>query len=319
MQPIIPFEPVRRDAIPTKGDWMPQIKWDGVRMLTYFDRDGVHLFNRKRHERTMQYPELLNIHEYCSGSSAILDGEIIALGADGKPSFHNVMRRDGVRRADRVPLAQQSVAITYMVFDILYLNGEWLTKRPYRERMEMLGKVLQAHPNVQMVTTHDDANALFNVVKEYGMEGIVLKRSDSPYVIGGKSDLWIKVKNYQDLIAVIGGFTLDASNTVNALLLGQYDARGRLWYIGHTGTGKLTKQEWRAMTQWLTPHVTGTRPFVNEPERHRDANWVTIKFTVKIQFAEWTPGGTLRQPSIQAVVDVPAQRCVFDEQAPARP
>lgn len=319
LDPVIPFEPIRRDAISTQGIWLPQIKWDGVRVLTYFDGNTVRLFNRKRRERTMQYPELSAIDTYCTGDSVILDGEIIALGQNGKPSFHEVMRRDGVRRRDSVALAQKAVPITYMVFDILYHNGEWLTTRPYVQRLERLSSILKAHPNVQQVSTHDDAFALFEVVKSYGMEGIVLKQPDSPYILGGKSDLWVKVKNYQDLIAVIGGFTVDESGAVNALLVGQYDASGRLWYIGHAGTGRLSKAEWRLLAEKFRPHVTDTRPFVNQPDRHRDANWLAPQFAVKIQFAEWTPGGTLRQPSIQSFVDIPVNQCVFDDQAPLRP
>ncbi|MDB5052920.1 MAG: ligase [Bacilli bacterium] len=95
LEPVIPFEPIRSNSIPEGSVWIHQIKWDGVRVLTYYDGFKCRLFNRKLNERTNQYPELLDVKSYCHSDSVILDGEIIALGSDGKPSFHEVMRRDG--------------------------------------------------------------------------------------------------------------------------------------------------------------------------------------------------------------------------------
>ncbi|MFC6546706.1 DNA ligase, partial [Cohnella cellulosilytica] len=110
MKPIIPFEPIRSDSVPSGKQWIYQVKWDGVRILPYFDGAQIRLFNRHLNERTMQFPELTD-RSYFEASSIILDGEVIALAADGKPSFHEVMRRDGVRRADRVAMARHEVPI----------------------------------------------------------------------------------------------------------------------------------------------------------------------------------------------------------------
>lgn len=312
MKPIIPMEPVNSEAIPIGKEWIAQVKWDGVRILTYFDGQSVGLYNRKQHERTLHYPEITNIGAYCSAQSIILDGEVIALGADGKPSFHEVMRRDGIRRMEKVAMAQREVPVTYMIFDVIYKDGIWLDKHPYQERMEVLTAAIQPNDQVQLVTSHDDGQALFDVIKLHGMEGIVLKKLSSTYAIGQKKDSWLKKKNYRDLIAAIGGFTLNAG-IVNAVLLGLYDAEGRFWYIGHTGTGKLTHQEWRELTETLKPLVRKERPFINKPERHGDAYWVKPTITAKIKYAEWTEGRSLRQPSIQSFVDVRPEECVFDE------
>jgi bifunctional non-homologous end joining protein LigD len=139
----------------------------------------------------------------------------------------------------------------------------------------------------------------------------VMKKRTSPYFIGEKRDVWQKIKNYRDLIAAIGGFTL-RDGIVNAVLLGLYDDQGRFWYIGHTGTGKLTHQQWKELTARLAPTVVKERPFVNKPERHADAFWVQPTLTAKIKYAEWTEGRSLRQPSIQAFVDVPPYECTFE-------
>lgn len=310
MNPIIPFEPVVSGSIPAGPNWRYEIKWDGTRILTYNDGGSTSLFNRKKRNRTGHYPELLNFRSYCKASSAILDGEVIALAEDGKPSFHEVMRRDLIKRLERIEEVRRKVPVTYMIFDVVYVNGNWINDRPLAERLDILHNIIVPHEHVQLVSAHNDGNALFAVIEKQAMEGIVCKDLASTYAINGKDGRWLKVKNYGDITAVIGGFTL-GGGFVNAVLLGQYDADGKLWYIGHTGTGKLKKSEWRDLTDVLKPMTVKDRPFVNQPERHHDAYWVTPKLTVKVQYSEWRwhEGRALRQPSLQAFVEVPAEDC----------
>lgn len=310
INPVIPMEPKSSDQIPAGKEWIAQVKWDGVRILTYYDGSEVRLFNRKIHERTFHYLELIDIKRYCRASSVVLDGEIIALDSEGKPSFHNVMRRDGIRRLERVEQVKNVVPITYMVFDLLYYNNHWVNELPLTKRIELLTDTIIPRPNIQLVSSHQDGEALFDTIEEHGMEGIVMKQKSSPYLIGEKKNLWLKIKNYRDLIAVVAGFTLNAG-VVNALLLGLYDADEHLWYIGHTGTGRLTKQEWRELTQVLSPLIIEDQPFVNRPQRHKDAYWVKPELTVKIKYAEWTEGRSLRQPSIQSFVNAAPRECTF--------
>lgn len=310
MEPIVPFEPIKTDRIVKGERWIAQVKWDGVRILTYFDGRNVRLFNRKKNERTAHYPEITDIHKYFRADSVILDGEMIALGPDGTPSFHQVMRRDGIRRLDRVDQARKIVSVTYMVFDVVFFNGKWLDNRPLKERMEILSDKIRPNEHVQPVAHFDDGEALFDAVCEKGMEGIVLKDLESSYLIGGKDDRWQKKKNYRDLIAVIGGVTYRGS-TVNAVLLGLYDDRGKLWYIGHAGTGRLTADDWRRLTERVQPLITHERPFVNRTERMREVTWVRPRLAVKIQYIEWLEGRSVRQPSIQAFVDVPPEECTL--------
>jgi bifunctional non-homologous end joining protein LigD len=311
MNTIIPMEPKSSGSIPERGEWLAQIKWDGVRIQTYYDGKKVLLFNRKANERTSQYPELINIESYCTASSVILDGEVIALGEDGKPSFHEVMRRDGIRRIERVEQMMKVVPITYMIFDVLFWNGEWVIHLPLTDRQEILASIINPGDHVQLVSSHEDADILLKVMKQQGMEGIVLKRKNSPYLIGEKKDQWLKVKNFSDLIAVVGGYTV-RDGIANALLLGLYDEHGKLWYIGHSGTGKLTKQEWRDLTEQLSMIEQSHQPFVNTPQRSAAAKWVQPLITVKILYAEWTPGGSLRQPSIQGLVEYPPEDCLLE-------
>jgi bifunctional non-homologous end joining protein LigD len=311
LTPIVPFEPVLTDSIPDGDNWIAQIKWDGVRMLTYFDGKEVKLYNRKRNERTLHYPELCDIGSYCQAHSIILDGEIIALGLDGKPSFHEVMRRDGIRRMEKVKDVLRRVPITYMIFDVVFCNGQWLDKRPLQERIEILSNTIIPNDSIQLVSIHHDAGTLFDVMQQQNMEGIVVKDLNSQYFINTKNAHWKKRKFYKDINAVVGGVTL-SGGIVNAVLLGLYDDGGQLTYIGHSGTGRLTKEEWREFTEAIRPLVTAQRPFKNHHARFKDAVWLMPEITVKIQFMEWTSNQTMRQPSIQSFVQVQPKTCVFE-------
>lgn len=311
MKPILPFEPLRTDNVPIGAKWIYQVKWDGVRILAYRDGGEFRLYNRKLNERTMQFPELTD-RGYCKASSFILDGEVIALAADGKPSFHEVMRRDGIRRPEHVAIAQKEVSITYMIFDAVYLNGEWLNNRPLSDRLKLLREFVIPNPNVQLVASHPDGASLFNVVKQNRMEGIVCKDINSTYEIGRKDGRWVKVKNYGDVVAVIGGFTL-RDGVVNAILAGLYH-EGKLRFIGKVGTGKLTAADWRTLTATLQGIALAECPFADRHPDMRGAHWCQPLLTAKVQFSEWRrhEGRTMRQPSIQAFVNVPPQDCVFE-------
>jgi bifunctional non-homologous end joining protein LigD len=148
-------------------------------------------------------------------------------------------------------------------------------------------------------------------MKKHNMEGILMKDLSSTYLIDGKDGRWKKKKFYRDIIAVVGGVTLK-NGIVNSLLLGLYDKDGHFRYIGHVGTGKLTQKDWVDLTKYIKPFIQTTMPFVNRPSCHNETVWLKPIITVKVKFAEWIKGHSLRQPSIQSFVDVPARECVME-------
>nr|WP_295971325.1 DNA ligase D [uncultured Bacillus sp.] len=314
LKPIIPFEPVNSVTIPDSDEWIAQIKWDGVRVLTYYDGSNVQLYNRKMNQRTLHYPEITAISDYFIGKSVIFDGEVIALDEKGKPSFHEVMRRDGLRRIERVELVKEDVPIFYMIFDILYYNGKWICDQPLEKRLTFLQQCVAPTPHIQVVPSYMDTKNLWNIATQHQLEGIVCKKTDSPYLINEKNNNWQKIKNYQDAIAVIGGVTF-RSGIVNSVLLGQYDQSGMLWYIGHCGTGKLTMKDWKRLTERVEPLLIQDQPFVNQPEQIKGVQWIRPVVTVKVNYIEWPKGKTLRQPSIQSFTETPAEDCRLPIQA----
>ncbi|WP_066297908.1 ATP-dependent DNA ligase [Bacillus sp. FJAT-29937] len=312
LNPIIPFEPVSSEEIPKGSEWISQIKWDGVRVLTYFDGQEVRLFNRKLNERTNIFPELTNVKSYTSAKSVILDGEVIALDKDGKPSFHEVMRRDGIRRTDRVKDVINLVPIYYMIFDVVLLNGEFVNNYSLMDRLNLLSEIIIPNEQIQIVPTQNDGHILFDVTKEHDLEGIICKNLNSQYIINGKNSDWKKIKNYKDLIAVVGGVTY-RSEVVNSILIGLYDNEDQFWYIGNVGTGRLTGSEWKELTKAIEPLKIIDKPFINHPERLNKVQWLRPVLTVKVQYIEWPEGHSLRQPSIQAFVVHDPQKCKFED------
>lgn len=298
LEPIVPFEPILCGSGPSGDRWIAQIKWDGVRMLVYCDGRETRLINRRGNDRTSQYPEFGRPETYCSAGSFILDGEMIAFDRS-KPSFHEVMRRDGLRREAAIAAAARQIPVVYMVFDILYCDGEWVTDRPLAERQRLLESVVVPGPYAQLTGNFSDGDALFAQMEARGMEGVVYKDLTSRYTPGAKDGRWRKRKIFRDLYAVVGGITY-RDGAVNALLLGLYDPDGKLRYIGHTGPGKLTGGAWSELTRSLEAARIGSRPFASDPERAKDAVWVEPRQVVKVQYLEWTNGGTLRHPVLQA-------------------
>jgi len=309
MKPIVPFEPVSTDQIPSGSEWVSQIKWDGVRMLSYWDGREVRLVNRSLNERTMQYPESAVIPEVCRARSCILDGEMIAFD-DSRPSFHEIMRRDGIRKQEHVSRMKAEVPAVYMVFDLLYLDGEWVTAMPLAKRQELLRQTVEQTEQLRLADNYPDGEQLFAVMKQHGMEGVVAKDLTSAYAVGGKDARWRKRKNIRDLIAIVGGVTY-RDGTVNALMLGLLDSGGDLIYIGHAGTGRLTGQDWKAVTSAVQGIRMPHKPFKNMPERSKGAVWVKPLLKVKVNYLEWTVHRTLRQPSIQAFVEAEDAACSF--------
>ncbi len=314
MEVIAPMEPVISDRIPEGSRWITQVKWDGVRVLTYAQTaSSVRLFNRHGRERTLQYPELLDVRSYCLQTPVILDGEVIALGPNGTPDFHEVMRRDGVRRPERVSGLLKTVPIAYMVFDMLFWQGEWITTWPLWKRQELLRSVLSPHPTVHYVESEADGTALFFAMKEKKMEGVVAKHLDSPYRVGQKHEDWRKVKIYRDATAVIGGFTVDNAGVPNALVLGLYDAQGSFGLIGQVGPGKFNRTEWSDLIQRLRDSVSPVCPFARRPRIQR-VTWVAPTVTVKVIYRELTREGLLRQPTLQALSTAAVTTCTWDSE-----
>lgn len=293
MEWIEPMEPILTETIRSGDGWIHQVKWDGIRGLCYVDNGQVSLFTRSRRERTEWYPEISAVGKLLNCSKAILDGELIVLDDNGKPSFRNIMKRERIRRKEILPRYQRSYPVHYMVFDILLIDGKDLRKVPMVDRKQLLNKTLNSSDIIRMVTDYIDGKALFSVVKDKGMEGIVSKRIDSRYIAGKKHRDWFKTKIKKQILAVVCGVKVN-NNEIKSLVLGVYE-ENRLRIIGSVSSG-LSYSDKQLLFKQLSRLALPEPPDLKGQLPYNDVIWLNPVLTAIVQYLEREPRGGLRHP-----------------------
>ncbi|MGH7833041.1 MAG: non-homologous end-joining DNA ligase [Candidatus Binatia bacterium] len=299
------------ESVPSAGGWLHEVKFDGYRILCRFEKGRVALLTREAKDWTARFKSVADAAAGLPVTDTILDGEVVALRADGTADFQalqNSLRRGGGN-------------LTYFVFDLLYLNGYDLTAIPLLARKEALAKILESRDTggALRYSGHwiDQGEALFEQACRMGLEGVVSKRPDRPYRPGRSRD-WVKAKCLKGQEFVIGGFTDPAGSRTGfgALLLGFYDAAGSLHYAGRVGTGFNSRSlsELRSRLDDLTIHST---PFVNPPTGAgaRGVHWVKPQLACEVLFTGWTEDGLLRHPSFKGLREDKAPREIRREEA----
>jgi bifunctional non-homologous end joining protein LigD len=282
-------------------NWAYEIKWDGIRAIAYCETGRLRLESRTLRDITPTYPELRALAEELGSTDAVLDGEVVAFDDDGKPSFERLQGRMNLASDSAVRRRVADCPVTYMIFDLLYLDGHNLMDLPYTERRERLEGLGLQGPNWQTPSYHrGDGNGLLKLTKERGLEGLVAKRLDSRYLPGKRTRAWLKVKNLMGQELVIGGWLPGKgrrANTIGALLVGYYegeDGECHLRYAGRVGTG-FTDAELDRLAGLLGPLRTDESPFTGR-QPPREAVFVEPKLVAEIEFREWTAARTLRAP-----------------------
>jgi bifunctional non-homologous end joining protein LigD len=297
--PFVPMEPVKHSIPFDDENYGFQIKWDGMRILAHISCGEVQLFNRKKHVRTLQYMEISSsLAVMFKHKDLIIDGEVIAL-LQGKPNFQQLMRRDWASDPRTIKHLMSKIPVTYVVFDIIYLDGNTLIDKPFRKRNELLHTLIESEdPIVLTDTFKGQGKSLFDVVKQKEFEGIVAKKLDSPYQIGKKSDNWLKIKNKRQLVTTIGGFICEGRE-VRSLLLGIFEEQN-LIYLGRASSG-LKADEAREIYNQLMNFIIPASPFSSPVPlaKKDDPFWVKPVFEVKVEFIEFTDDGFLRHPVIK--------------------
>lgn len=272
--------------------WLFELKWDGVRAFAHCQNGRVRLVSRSNHDLTRQYPELSSFPE---ADDAVLDGEIVALDADGKPSFHRLQRRMNLTGKAEIERMAEQVPVVYYGFDLLRRGSQDLTARPLVERKEKLAALPWSGPWRYSDHVVGNGTGLFELARQRGLEGIVAKRADSPYE-AGRSKLWLKLKLQLRQDVVIVGYTdpQGSRSSFGALLLAVYDAAHRRYeYIGKVGTGfdTATRAE---LLQRFRPVAKAEVAGLEAAPRRLHA--VQPEVVAEVKFAEWTPAGHLRAP-----------------------
>jgi bifunctional non-homologous end joining protein LigD len=294
-------------------DWLFEPKMDGVRAIVRIDGDNVRVTSRRGVDTTKQYPGIAAEMAEQTERRMILDGEIVALDAEGRPSFQAIQQRLNLQRASDISRAESEVPVYLYVFDLLHAGGYDLRGARLTERKTLLSQLLIPTDHVHLLNHFDaEGDAAFEAAMEHGFEGVVAKRRDSLYESGRRASTWLKIKATTEDEFVVGGFTRGEggrSRTFGSLLVGQYDDEGRLVYAGNVGTGfddrtlAALRLRLDSIAREETPFDIMAAPsnrFGRKPEPS-DIIWTEPEIVARVEFAEWTKDGHLRAPSFKGL------------------
>jgi bifunctional non-homologous end joining protein LigD len=312
----------RAGALPQdEHAWAYEIKWDGVRAIAYSTPGELRLESRNLKAITEQYPELARLNRALSSHVAILDGEIVAFDERGLPSFAKLQRRMHVGSSAQARRLAKAAPITYMIFDLLWLDGHSLMALPYgerRERLSTLGLSGTAWQTPEHLTGKAEEVLAATVAQK--LEGVVAKRLDATYEPGARNGSWLKIKNFGRQELVIGGWLPGEgrrAQRIGALLVGVYDSDGKFRYAGRVGTG-FSDAELDKLAKQLAPLQREGSPFEVGERPPRGAIFTEPKLVAEVEFSEWTTVGSLRHPSYKGLrEDKDAREVVREDFTPA--
>jgi bifunctional non-homologous end joining protein LigD len=290
-----PMQAELADAPFNRADWMWEPKLDGYRLLAFMNGKGVRLRSRRGLELAKQFPGLAG-ELGRQAASMILDGEIVAFDADGKPSFNALQNRFQLKTDHDIAAAEKSTPVIFYAFDLLHFAGVDLRKAPYADRRRYLAQCLLPSALVQLVHTSEDGVELYSAALASGFEGVIGKRKQSKYEAGKRSASWIKVKSTRSAEFVVGGYTKGkgARAPLGALLIGYWEGK-KLRYASHVGSG-FDDYSLAQVRARLEPLHRKTCPFADKPEVNAPTTWVEPQVAVEVKFQGWTDEGSLRAP-----------------------
>ena len=264
-------------------DWMWEPKLDGYRALAFVSEQGVTLKSRRGLELG-SFPRLEADLARQAVNAMVVDGELVAFDAQGKPSF-NAMQN-----------VQASTAVVFYCFDLLHFAGLNLRKARYEDRRRWLAQCLLPSALVRLVHASADGKALLKAALDSGLEGIVGKHRRSTYEPGKRSPSWVKVKSTQSGDFIVGGYTRGkgSRSPLGALLVG-YGEAGKLHYASHVGSG-FDEATLAEAKRRLEPLHRKSHPFAEKPQLHSPTTWVEPKVVAEVKFQNWTEDGFLRAP-----------------------
>jgi len=300
--------------------WLYEVKWDGYRAIVFIHDERAKLVSRNQNDLTGEFPEIAQALQILPVENAILDGEVVALDEEGRPSFSLMQQRTGMTSPRSRGVRNRGVPIVYYAFDLLYLNGYNTTAVPLEQRKSLLQGLIPADKGFLRYSDHYVAQgtALYGVARDKGLEGIVAKLRTSPYVQKRSRD-WLKIKITRRQECVIAGYTDPKGSRENfgSIVLGLYDENGKLVHVGNAGSG-FNEATHAALWKKLSALKTDNNPFGEKIESTRKPHWVKPELVAEIKFSEWTHEGErggikMRAPIFQGLrLDKKPRECVFE-------
>ena len=291
-------------------DHIFELKWDGIRALAHVESGRIKFHNRNSKDITPQFGELEGLPKQVAASQAVLDGELVSIDDQGRPSFALMRQRSQSLRGQ----SNKTSAAHYIAFDLLQLNGRSVMGEPLTDRKNLLHEILEHSDLVQACEFMDaDGKAFFYATCELGLEGIVAKEKKSLYSPGKRSSSWLKVKRVRDSEFVIGGYAFGGKQKelFSSLLLGLYDAQGHLVYVGQVGTG-FSQAEAKGLYSTLQGLHSSRCPFKETPDIQKFIYWCLPEAVCQVRYGEFTLDGKLRYPVYETVrEDKVASGCII--------
>jgi DNA ligase D-like protein (predicted ligase) len=292
----------------SEAGWAFEVKWDGVRAITYWRPQDVRIESRNLNDVSSRYPELWALGHQLDGREAVLDGEIVAFDEHGRPSFAHLQRRMHQTSASVISRLAEETPVTYMIFDVLYLDGRLTMALGYGERRELLERLdLNGASWQTPAYRQDESSAFLTVTAEHGLEGILAKRLDAPYRPGERSEEWLKIKHTNRQELVIGGWLEGKgrrTGQLGALLMGYYEGAGKercLRYAGRVGTG-FDDAELERLNAALATRQRRLSPFCARGiQPPRGARFAEPELVAEIEFSRWTRDRILRHSSYKGL------------------
>jgi bifunctional non-homologous end joining protein LigD len=310
-----PMLALSASAIPANGkDWAFEYKWDGVRAVFYHKPGAIRVLARSGNVITDSYPELAVLGPLLRKHQVVLDGEIVSLDERHRPSFAKLQRRMHVRNPSETLMAETPVF--FVVFDVLYLDGETLVDETYAVRRKRLESLELATPYSGIGPSHvDRGKVMLKTAAERGLEGVVAKKLDSKYLAGLRSPNWLKLKVIQRQEFVIGGWTpQDGSpGRVGSLLLGYYE-EGQLRFAGRIGSG-FSEEEHRRLSKIFKGLESKSSPFDEAVNRLRGTSFLKPELVAEVEYRRWPAGGMVQHGVYKGLRDDKDARKVVKEHA----
>jgi bifunctional non-homologous end joining protein LigD len=293
---LTPMLATAADVLPTGSGWTYEIKWDGYRALAAKEGSSVRLISRNQKNLTADYPAVVNAVQSIKEQTVLLDGEIVALDANGRPSFQALQHR-----------STKGLVLAYVAFDVLTVGHRSLVAEPLSVRRTHLRSLLSGSGVMQSDPLPGSPEDIERAIRDFGLEGVVAKRDNSPYRPGQRSDAWVKVKFSPRQEFVVGGYKMNG-RILDSLVVGYYESR-RLLFAAQVRNG-FTPHLRTELRQRLEPLKVTKCPFVNLPnsegrkhwgsgitaEDMSTFQWVKPREIVDVAFVEWTLDSVLRHP-----------------------
>lgn len=290
-----------------ESEWIFEPKMDGIRAVVMIHKGKVQLFSRRGLELTGAYPELVAELRAHVDTDLILDGEVVALDEQGRPSFQLLQQRSGLSRTDDVKKAVTGNPAHLYIFDIMRVGNINVEGAILRDRKALLRQIIKPSPHVKLMEYFaEDGITAHQAFVEFGLEGTMAKRVDSIYAKGKRTRTWLKIKATQSAEFLILGYTKGTGtrdDTFGALLVGYHDVQGQIKFAGSVGTGFNDKLLRQLLTS-MKPLQVDKAPYKGKrPPASKQAIWLKPNLVAEIKFAEWTRDGMLRSPVFMRLRD----------------